>query len=280
MKHLDTIANETTHNAEIHTDTSSGLDDDEAMFDEGLGIVYEHFVRRRCLRSLVRRLNTKLALEVNYHTSVTDSVALVNMGCEIVSIDNSKHDLKAAKNLSEKASCSRLQYYLLADPRALPINSKTFDLVWNSDGITHFEDPLECIREMARVSKCFVLTFVPNRLHIGDLFFRLYLQFLRPQSKGRHGRSMTIRTLSQIFRKAELGILEQGGIDMPLWPSHLSIGRLMRKYKKGRNWSTRYFLRFLPVLVSLEEAMPSSIKVAQAHMVYVLGINSDRTSSL
>ena len=152
----------------------------------------------------------------------------------------------------------------------LPFNSNTFDLVWNSGDIT-LERPFEGIHEMARVSKRFVLVFVPNRFHAGDIFFRLYLRITRDQSQGRHRCSMTLETLSHFFRKAKLTIIERGGIDMPLWPSHLSVGSLMRNSKRARNWTELNYPKLIRIQSALEESLPSGIKAAQAHMVYVLG---------
>lgn len=241
---------------------SSGFHDRNALLGEGLGTAYEHLARRQYLRNLVRRLNIRVVLEAS-DTGVADSASLADMGCEIVLMNNSKQNLR---------NCSSRQIqFLKGDLRKLPLNSNIFDLVWNSDAISHSENTLECIREMVRVSKRFVLVFVPNRLHVGDLFFRLYLRIAGSRFKRKYGYSMTLKTLSKIFREADLTIVAQGGIDMPLWPSHISVGKLIRKCKRVWNFNKSNLFKFLHVQGVLEESLPEAVKAAQAHMIYVLG---------
>jgi len=250
----------------------TSIDYSQALYNEGLGTTYERFVRIQYLRRLVQRFNTRLVLEAYCGTGRADSLALVDMGCKVVLMDKSKQNLKTVKSLNGKIHSSSNVRFLHGDLQTLPLNSSTFDLVWNSDVITHFENPFECIREMARVTKRLVLVFVPNRLHIGNLLLQLYLDVTKAKSEIRYECSMTVKTLRRIFEKASLKIVEQGYIDVPLWPSHLSVFSLAKK--KRWNWSTVDFTsvsKLIHVQSILEESLPKRIKAVQAHIVYVLG---------
>jgi len=249
----------------------TGIDNSLALKNEGLGTTYERFVRRQYLRKLVQRFNIKLVLEAYCATGLADSLTLADMGCNVVLMDKSKPNLETIKSICRNHPLSNVQF-LHGDLQTLPLNPCTFDLVCNSDVITHFETPLECINEMARVSKRLVLVFVPNRLHIGNLFFRLYLGFTKPKSEIREEFSMTVKTLCRVFERASLRIVEQGYIDVPLWPSHLSVGSLARS--KRWKWSIIDFTsisKLIQIQSRLEESIPNSIKAVQAHIVYVLG---------
>lgn len=250
----------------------TSVDNSQALCNEGLGTTYERFVRRQYLRKLVHRFKIRLVLEAYCGTERADSLALADMGCKVVLMDKSKLNLKTIKSICGNVHSSGSVQFLHGDLQTLPLNSSAFDLVWNSDVITHFENPLKCVREMARVSKRLVLVFVPNRLHMGNLFFQLYLDITKPKPEIRYEYSMTVEALSRIFEKAGLGIVERGYIDAPLWPSHLSIGSLVKK--KRRNWNMLDFAstsKLFHIQGILEESLSNSIKAVQAHIVYVLG---------
>jgi ubiquinone/menaquinone biosynthesis C-methylase UbiE len=59
------------------------------------------------------------------------------------------------------------------DAEALDLPDASYDLVYCWEVLHHVEDPAAAVREMARVSKRFVLVFEPNRLFILQFLFGL-----------------------------------------------------------------------------------------------------------
>jgi len=246
---------------------------EKTLLKEGLGTAYEYFVKKRYLENLVHRLQLTDILEVHFSNGYAEGPVLTPTECRIIVAIDTMQSLEDAKSVCSETHSKKGVQFLRASTRSLPFNSNAFDLVLNSGDIVP-EVLFEQVLEMTRVSKRFVLVFVPNRLHIGNIFFQLYLRLANPRSRVRHQYSMTNETLSGFFKDGTLTILERGGIDMPIWPSHLSLGGLMRRNKRAWNWKEPSVARLIQIQSALEDSLPKWIKAAQAHVVYVLGLKT------
>jgi len=240
--------------------------DEIALSYEGIGSAYEYYVKRRYIASLIRSYDLRLILDAHHHSGITDSI---NASSTIQTILlEGDYGIEPENTTSSRKTSHSNFSSIKGDSLALPFCSNTFDLVLSSRDL-NLENPVQRIREMARVSKSFVLVFAPNRLHIGDLFFRSYLRLFKPKLVEKHLQSTTINNLCILCRRAGLGIFDHGGIDMPFWPSHFSIRGIVNK-KGAQNRSFSRLLKILYYLSELEESAPRRIKAAQAHIIYVL----------
>lgn len=241
--------------------------DEIALINEGIGSAYEYYVKRRYITSLIRSYNLKLVLDAHHHSGITDSI---NASSTVQTILLDGDYGKEPNNTTSSRKTSHSDFSSIkGDSQALPFCSNAFDLVLSSRDL-NLDNPVKRIREMARVSKRFVLIFAPNRLHIGDIFFRSYLRLFKPKLVEKHLQSTTINNLCILCRRAGLGIFDHGGIDMPFWPSHFAIKGIVNK-KGAQNRSFSRILKILYYLSELEESAPKRIKSAQAHILYILG---------
>ncbi len=243
--------------------------DGKALIDEGLGSAYEYFVKRRFIVNLIHLHDLKLILDVYYESGITNRLQSICAEHTIALEGDFRKNLDGMI-ASDSTPFSKI-LMVKGDLKNLPFSTNSFDLVFNSRDLTQ-ENPVRQIRELARVSRRFVLIFAPNRLHIGDIFYRSYLRLINPKSGGKHLNSTTIKNLSLLVRMANLSIFDRGGIDMPFWPSHFSIRGLIREGKKVRNHTIQSLLKLLFYQSALEDSLPKRLKAAQAHIIYVLGL--------
>lgn len=241
--------------------------DEKALIDEGLGSAYEYFVKRRYITNLIRLHDLKLVLDVHHGSGKTDGLQSPYTA-HTIAMEGDPGKKLYGEIAPDGTPLSKI-LSVRGDQKTLPFSTNSFDLVFNSGDLS-LESPVQQVREMARVSKRFVLIFAPNRLHIGDIIYRSYLRVFSPKSMGRHLNSMTITNLSQIVTRANLTIFDRGGIDMPFWPSHFSIRGLVKDGEE-RNRASQRLLKLIYYQSALENSLPEGIKAAQAHIIYVLG---------
>jgi len=221
----------------LHELTSRNYE--KTLLREGLGTAYEYFVKKHYLENLVYRLHLRDILEVHYSNSHADGMVLAPTKCMVVVVVDCKQSLKDAKLVVGETPSIKHVQFLRAHRRSLPFNSNAFDLVLNLGDVVP-ELLFEQVLEMTRVSKRFVLVFVPNRIHIGDIFFRLYLRVAKPQSGRRHH----------------------------------SFRGLTRSSKRTWNWSRLNVARFIHIQSALEDSLPKWIKATQAHIIFALGLKT------
>jgi len=93
---------------------------------------------------------------------------------------------------------SKLQ---VIDAENLPLKDKSFDLVYTWEVLHHVPDPQQAVKEMARVSKKYVLIFEPNRYNFLQFGFGL----LTKQERGTL--RSTKRYLSRLCERSDLKII-------------------------------------------------------------------------
>ncbi len=107
--------------------------------------------------------------------SALSSVHLAHQrGDEITALDLATGALELAKAAAKKYNVP-IQT-IKHDMTALPYPDQSFDLVWNSGTLEHFENPVPVVREMLRVGKT-LITIIPAK-GIGFNFFLFVTQFL------------------------------------------------------------------------------------------------------
>ncbi|MBU1694745.1 MAG: class I SAM-dependent methyltransferase [Verrucomicrobia bacterium] len=122
-----------------------------------------------CFVGVALRLTKKGTVLEAGSGSALSSIQLANKrGDRVTALDYSSGALDIARRAAAKYSV-RLDT-VQADLTHMPFESKSFDLVWNSGTIEHFDDVVAPVREMLRVGRQ-ILIIIP-RLSIG---FRILL---------------------------------------------------------------------------------------------------------
>ena len=125
------------------------------------------------------------------------------------------------------------QRLCVADARALPYGSGSFDLVYGWEMLHHISDPVAVVSEMARVSRRYVLVVEPNRAHPLQFAFAL----LDPEHR------WVLRYSLAYLR----GICERAGL------------RVLRSARGGHIFPNRTPRRLAPLLAAIPYAAPFGI---------------------
>lgn len=101
-------------------------------------------------------------------------VLLACLGGDVTMVDFALDELHKGMRLGEQLGVSRLLHPVLADAFRLPFQPESYDVVWNSGFIEHFDDPMALIRIMSRYCRRHgaVLVLVPNRWTPHSLWIR------------------------------------------------------------------------------------------------------------
>jgi len=146
----------------------------------------------------------------------------------------------------------------------LPDNS--FDLVWNFGFV---QRQLDLIYDMVRVSRRYVLAFVPNGLNPGNIVHWAYHKVYggpcdHPERGDR--RFMSLPGLNSLFQTVNLEVLEAGYVDAPIWfDTAVSLAEVAGS-------SSKKYLKFqLPEWLLSVERLTMPFGKIMAHYVYSLG---------
>lgn len=205
----------------------------------GIGNSYRQISQYKLMKKWERQYNIKSALEAPYDQAT-------------LGVDGLIFSFKAEKG---------------KDLAGFPDNS--YDLVWN---FGFLQRKPELIYEMKRVARRYVVAFVPNVANPGVLVHKIYHKvYKKPcyHPERGHPTLMTLSGLRQLFVQAGLKILESGYVDIPPWPDTVVTLRELLGAEKRQVIYIKPSLKFLYILVNLEDILyPKSIF---AHHCYVLG---------
>jgi hypothetical protein len=150
----------------------------------------------------------------------------------------------------------------------------SFDLVWNFDFVQR--NPT-LLTEMTKLTRRYVLAFVPNRYNGGALIHALYHRMhgticYHPESGD--PALMHRRGLEFLFRSFGLRIQESGWIDSPPWPDYTQpLAKFFTTPEAGRPEAIYEKTPHLPLpkqLLSFER-LARSLRFTLAHHCYCLG---------
>lgn len=140
------------------------------------------------------------------------SIAFAEMGAIVTCLDIDGGELGKARRLADRLGVSERVRLVQADAFRVPFRLRSFDLVWNSSFIEHFDDPVGIVRTMNELTReggavC-VLTPAPNNLHSAVVRERL-----RRSSDGYYWdrigreRSLSAPDLRRILEQAGVRVL-------------------------------------------------------------------------
>ncbi len=129
------------------------------------------------------------------------SAYLASIGYTVALLDFSDVALSLSKGLFRKHELPGS--FQKGDLFNLPFADGSFDCVWNSGVLEHYRDQeiVEALREMARVSKGLVITFVPNA---GAIFYRLGKWDMERRGKWPFGEEYPKTSMKKLFAEAGL----------------------------------------------------------------------------
>lgn len=122
-------------------------------------------------------------------------------------LDNSQSALDLSRKLFKKYKLKGK--FTKGNLFSLPFADNSFNCVWNSGVLEHFEDKkiISALAEMSRVSDNFVITLVPNSF---CLFYRLAKWKMEKDNKWVYGHESPKYTLKSFFEKAGLRVIKEG----------------------------------------------------------------------
>jgi SAM-dependent methyltransferase len=121
-------------------------------------------------------------------------------------------------------------HFLPVDAGCFPFEDGSFDLVWNFNVMPRQAAPLELLREMARVSRGWVLVFVPNRANYGFWLHRLHHRVARQAWDHGSVGLMSPAGWQRLFSLAGLQVREIAWVDCPPWPDIVDPGQLIADF--------------------------------------------------
>jgi hypothetical protein len=148
-------------------------------------------------------------------------------------------------------------------------SDNSFDLVWNFGLLQRSP---EILYDMLRVSRRYVLLFVPNGINPGHLIHRIY-HIVRDEPCKHLERGnpelMTMNGVTNLLHSARVKVIEKGYIDAPLWPDTVvPLAELFGSTHQSTTGSLR--LPFSKKMLYVEKLTLHFGKVL-AHHIYVFG---------
>jgi len=134
------------------------------------------------------------------------SLELARQGARVAMVDFALDALPAIR--SRSAADARVVALAAADVRRLPFRDGSFDVVWSSGLLEHFSegDLAQVLEEMARVSRGFVVSFVPN---LNSSFYLLWSYLLKLAGQWSVGFESPKASLRYAFENAGIDVVRE-----------------------------------------------------------------------
>lgn len=216
----------------------------------GLGIWYEYLSKYKII-SKIKDLKSVLVCGLPEKYSIgLDTLYFLTKNKELFVIDERPDILNKYKKFAKKFTNKKFRTKIVKNLSKLPFKSNSFDLVISTEVLQRYEDHEKITREMERVSKKYVLCFVPN-----------YYCYAHPK----------ISKLNSLkFKDIKLRkITKKGYIDIAPWPAGIKLQKNGKK--EGMHIKLIKFIMnlLIPLLVKFEFVYIPPIRQYLAHMIYI-----------
>jgi glycosyltransferase involved in cell wall biosynthesis len=106
------------------------------------------------------------------------SVLLACLGAEVILLDIEMDELNKGNHYARLLGVQDRVKCVKADAFKIPFNRESFDIVWNSGFIEHFDNPIQILEEMGRVvmPEMPLIVLVPNKWTLHSLLVREHLR--------------------------------------------------------------------------------------------------------
>ncbi len=203
--------------------------------DTGLGTTFERWAVNRLLARLVSELDVRTLVEGPDDgmcgISGLNSLVAGRQGVDVSLLLPSAERAAFAKTVwAHHAPDAQLKIVEQWDGRRLPFEDGAFDLAWNFNIMTRAEDPQALLAELSRVSRKYVLIFVPNRFNYA-FWLHLFHHWVAGEPWD-HGRIdlMHAAPWEPLFAEAGLKVQQTFHVDCPWWPDIVDAGQLIRDF--------------------------------------------------
>ncbi len=200
-------------------------------YDTGLGTTYERYALNKLLSRLAQELDIRTVLEGPFDgmTGIAglNSLVLARRGAKVCVVLPDQDMANQAERAWEATGCrSRGTFVVSAEP-TLRFPTNSFDLVWSFNVISRLENFDDVLDEMLRVSRRYVLLFVPNRQNYGFWLHRLH-HWVSGEAWD-HGpvELLSPRPWQRILSERGLRVYKPMWVDVPWWPDIVDISQMM-----------------------------------------------------
>lgn len=202
-------------------------------YDEGLGTVYERIMLNNMFDILTSQYKLNHILEVPIYGMTglegINSVRFAQNGCNVTLCDYNKNLIKA----QELWTILRRPINIIEvnNFKSIPLESKSFDLVWNFASLWHIKEAPALVHEMSRLSSNLVLVFVQNT-HQPGFWIRKCFNMI---PKDVNEEWLNMHLWESVLMQNGFNIIKKGYLDIPPFPDiAVSIGK---KVKNDWNWN-------------------------------------------
>ena len=147
-------------------------------YDTGLGTTYERYALNKLLSKLAQELDIRTVLEgpSDGMTGIAglNSLVLAQQGAQVCVVLPNQETSNLAERAWESAGCRSKGTFVVSPEPALEFADNSFDLVWSFNVMSRLDNFDEILNEMLRISRRYVLLFVPNRRNYGFWLHRLH----------------------------------------------------------------------------------------------------------
>ena len=167
----------------------------------------------------------------------------------LTAVDLLKSNVERARSYAKSSGSGMDGHFAVADAAALPFADDSFDVITATDTFEHFADPLEVLREMARVlapGGNIVFYFTPHRSPLGShLYDVIHLPWCHLLVSDR-----------VLFEAVEMALEQRAvaeGSDDPHAAVIADISEMQESYRRDLNKMTvRRFLRLVSEVTELD----------------------------
>jgi hypothetical protein len=251
----------------------------EIVEREVFGVTYERYALQKLCARLVKRLKLTSVLELPASGAKAMpglySLGFALAGCHVTLVDA---DLQARQIWEGLGLGSKLTCLSRGEFGTVP----QWDLVWNFAVLPSADDPAGLARQMASLSRRWLMVAAVNRFNVGFNMHRLVHRLYNiPWSHG------DVRFFSPFYTSAylrHLGLqkVSWGVVDCPPWPDSPGFRdlRLHRQGDKPRQWLSPYvecvrsgvFPTWMRGVYRGERLpIPATLKLPYAHLYYAVG---------
>jgi hypothetical protein len=204
---------------------------DITRYDTGLGTTYERYALNRLLDKLARELDIRTVLEGPFDgmTGIAglNSLVLAQRGVRACVVLPNQEMANLAERAWTAAGCRSQGTFAVSSEPALEFADNSFDLVWSFNVLSRLENFGEILGEMLRVSRRYVLFFVPNRRNYGFWLHRLHHRVSGEPWDHGPVELLTPEPWQHLLHERGLRVHKPMWVDIPWWPDIVDIGQMM-----------------------------------------------------
>ena len=253
---------------------------------EGKGLDYERFALNKLFKKLVRKHGIDSVLEIPAKGEKAMpsiySIAFAEAGCRVTLVNPEDRSRWAWDELDFDVTFLQRE-----NVTETGLEEASYDLVWDFMFLSQYGDKQGLLREMARLSRRYVMFIAVNRFNPGFLSHRMVHRYFKVPWNHGDVDFMSPFFVRRFFREHGLKIVRTGVVDTPPYPDSLGF-RDMRLHRMNVDlnkidWDSRtiHWMKtgaYPPKikLLYLAEVLPLPwfVKLIYAHLFWVLARKS------